>query len=97
MGDRLDVQLGSLIDHAQQLDAQAAQLKTVADDLQTAINALNQQTSGEATDAAMSSSMRALVETRARADRLSRNAATIRSLADVYDSCDLAGARALGE
>ncbi|OZD30948.1 hypothetical protein CH252_41410 [Rhodococcus sp. 06-1477-1B] len=96
MSGRIDVQLGSLADHAQNLDAQAAELESVATQLQTAIAALNAQTSGEATDAAVSSSTRALIETRARAARLSRNAATIRTLADVYESCDLAGARALG-
>jgi len=97
MGDRIDVQLGALIDHAQDLDAQAAQLKSLADQLQSAMAALGEQTSGEATDAALASTARALIETRARAARLTRNAATVRNLAGVYESCDLAGARGLGE
>lgn len=96
MGGRIDVQLGALADHAQDLDAQASQLKSVADQLQAAISALGEQTSGEATNAALASTTRALIETRARAARLTRNAAAVRNLADVYESCDLAGARGLG-
>ncbi|WP_295787064.1 hypothetical protein [uncultured Microbacterium sp.] len=97
MSGRIDVQLGPLADHAQVMEASAGELESVAQKLETVIAAMTEQTSGAAADAAASLSTRALIETRARAARLRRNAATIRALANHYEACDVASARALGE
>ncbi len=96
MARSLDIRLGSLLDQATRFDAQAADLAETSADLKRAIESLRATTSGEASEAAIISSTLALAETDTRRERLVRNAAIIRKLADVYDTCDLAGARALG-
>ncbi|WP_295829403.1 hypothetical protein [uncultured Microbacterium sp.] len=96
MASRLDIRLGPLLDQATRLEAQVEELRQTSADLKKAIDSLHATTSGEASEAAIASSARVLAETDMRRERLARNAATIRKLADVYDTCDLAGARALG-
>ncbi len=96
VASRLDIRLGPLLDQATRLEAQAEELRQTSADLKKAIDSLRATTSGEASEAAIASSARALAETDTRRERLTRNAAVIRKLADVYDTCDLAGARALG-
>ncbi|WP_307215750.1 PPE domain-containing protein [Microbacterium sp. SORGH_AS_0888] len=96
MSAHIDIQLGPLIDQAARLDSQAAELTAAAEELRQGIDALRATTSGEASDAAISASTTALAEMQQRAERLTRNAGVIRRLADVYDTCDLTGARALG-
>lgn len=96
VSSRLDVRLGPLLDQAARLEAQATELEQTSADLKKAIESLRATTSGEASEAAIASSARVLAETDTRRERLARNAAVIRKLADVYNTCDLAGARALG-
>ena len=96
MTSRLNIRLGLLLDQAARLEAQATELQQTSADLEKAIESLRATTSGEASEAALASSARVLTETDTRRERLARNAAVIRKLADVYDTCDLAGARALG-
>lgn len=96
MTNRLDIRLGPLLDQASRLEAQVTELKQTSADLKKAIESLRATTSGEASEAAIASSVRVLAETDLRRERLARNADVIRKLADVYDNCDLAAARALG-
>ncbi|MDT0118019.1 hypothetical protein Q9R20_13600 [Microbacterium sp. PRF11] len=96
MVHRLDIRLGPLLDQASRFEAQAAELAETSADLRRSIESLRASTSGEASEAAIVSSERALSEVDTRRERLMRNAGVVRKLADVYDTCDLAGARALG-
>jgi uncharacterized protein YukE len=96
MTPRLDVRVGELLDQAVRLEAQALALDGTVADLERAIASLQANTDGEASAAAVTSSQNALAEATLRADRLQRNADTLRRLAEVYDTCDLSAARALG-
>ena len=81
---------------APRLNAQAAELDGTVADLQTAIASLEATSDGGASAAAITSSQRASAEASVGSERLRRNAGTLRTLAEVYDTCDLAAARALG-
>lgn len=96
MTPRLDVRVGDVIDQATRLKSQATELEGTVADLQRAIASLEATTDGEASAAAITSSQTASGEATRRIDRLRRNADTLLKLADVYDNCDLAAARALG-
>lgn len=96
MTPRLDVRVGEILDQAARLNAQAAELDGTVADLQKAIASLEATSDGEASAAAITSSQRASAEASLRSERLRRNAGTLRTLAEVYDTCDLAAARALG-
>lgn len=97
MAPRLDVKIGPLFDHATSLEAQAVELDQTLKKLGVGLDALRSTTSGEASDAAVAATERVIAETTQRKDQLDGIAKTIRNVAEVYDSCDLAGARALGE
>lgn len=97
MAPRLDVRVGPLLDHAVSLEAQAADLDKLLKELTLATEALRSTTSGDASEAAVAANERVIAEAGQRKDRLDRNAKTVRNLCEVYDACDLAGARALGE
>jgi len=94
---RLDVRVGPLLDHAVALEARVADLDENLKQLKLATEALRSMTSGAASEAAVAANERAIAEAEQRKDRLNRNAQVIRNLCKVYDACDLAGARALGE
>lgn len=96
MTPRLDVRVGDLTDQAMRLRAQATELDGTVADLERAIASLRATTDGEASVAAITSSQEASAEATRRINRLRRNADTLIKLADVYDNCDLAAARALG-
>lgn len=96
MTTRLDVRVGELSDQATRLQAQATELEGTVADLEKANESLRATTDGEASAAAITSTQNASAELNLRIDRLRRNADTLLKLADVYDNCDLAAARALG-
>lgn len=96
MTPRLDVRVGDILDHAIRLGVQADALDGTVGDLRRVIASLEATTEGQASSAAITSSQKALAEAALRSGRLRRNAETLRTLAEVYDTCDLASARALG-
>jgi hypothetical protein len=94
--DELKVDVGAIIDQAVAMEKGAESLYQASTTLLEKLRALQANTSGGASNAAVTMTLDTIAKIEARAGKLTRNAKVTRELAALYDKADREGARAFG-